>query len=190
MNRLLRLTAAAVTLALVALPATASTFVAMSDVDLVKGSHAVIEGKVLRTISFWDETNSVIVTEASIEVVDRITGESVAAVVDVRTFGGEVGNYRVEAHGFPQFAAGEHVVLFLGQESNRAYSVLGYQLGHYRVERNRAGAQVAVPTLEPGVELVDLRGAVVARPARLELGALKSRLRSIERTNNDHRPAL
>lgn len=169
-------------------PVAASTFVAMTDEELVRGSAAIVEGQVLRTVSFWDETNSVIVTEATVQVREGIAGREVPGVVEVRTFGGSVGSYRVEAHGFPEFSAGDHVVLFLGDADGEAFSVTGYQLGHYQVRKDASGADLAVPTLETGVRLLSPDGAVAARPATLPLSELKVRIRAIERNNDTDRP--
>ena len=169
-------------------PAMGSTFVAMTDEELVRGSAAVVEGEVLRTVSFWDETNSVIVTEATVQVREGIAGREMPAVVEVRTYGGTVGSYRVEAHGFPEFSAGDRVVLFLGDRRGASYSVTGYQLGHYQVRQDAAGGELAVPTLETGVRLLSADGSAAARPATLPLSELKARIRAIERGNDPNRP--
>ena len=131
-----------------------------------------------------------IVTEATIQVREGIAGRQTPGVVEVRTFGGSVGNYRVEAHGFPEFAAGDRVVLFLGERDGATFSVTGYQLGHYQVRKDASGADVAVPTLETGVRLLSADGRAAARPATLPLSELKARIRAIERNNDNGRPAL
>lgn len=169
-------------LVLAAIPAGASTFVAMSRGELAAQSSAVIEGEVLKINSFWTPSGRLVVTEAMIQVTDRIAGDAPGVVV-VKTFGGQVGGYNVEAHGFPAFTVGERVVLFLQGNVNAVTEVTGYRQGQYRVVRE-AGVEMAVPTLEPGVNLVRPDGATIARPKAQRLDALKASVRAdFERTS-------
>ncbi len=155
-------------------PAMASTFLAMNPDELVAKSEAVVEGTVLKVDSFWEKSGRVIVSEAVIEVADTITGKSVERVT-VRTFGGEVDGYVVEASGFPRFQTGERVVLFLHRDSNdKSVRVTGYQLGHYRVVE-RGGTKPAMPTFE-GARLLSKSGGEVAAPEALPLSELKQNI--------------
>ena len=61
---------ALVALALAAVPATASTFLAMSDVELVTGADAIVQGRIVSQRSLWDQTGRVIVTETVVRVQD------------------------------------------------------------------------------------------------------------------------
>jgi hypothetical protein len=161
-----------------ALPAAASTFVAMDQEELMVGSAAVVQGRVLEVRSFWNEDHTSIVSEARVEVEDLIAGEA-PAVVTIRTFGGEVGNYRVEAHGFPTFSPGEKAVLYLRADGD-AFRVTGHAQGHYRV-RATAKGDFAVPTLGEGVRLFTRDGQLAPAPASLQLDDFKNQIR--ERRN-------
>jgi len=161
-------------LAAAALPAAAATFVHMDTDELITGSAAVVQGKVLDTRSFWNADRTVIVTEARVEVEDLIAGDA-PAVVTVKTFGGQVGDYRVVAEGFPTFSAGDEVLLFLSADG-ADFRVTGHQLGEYRVRRTAKGL-VAVPTLPDGVRLFTEDGRLGPRPKVQELGALKQTIR-------------
>src|SRR4029078_9100957 len=99
--------------ALATLPAGASTFLAMSQKEMLRQSTAVVEGRVLKVSSFWDVTGRIIQTEALVQVEETVVGEAPTIVV-LRTFGGTVDGYRVEAHGFPQFNVNERLLLFVG----------------------------------------------------------------------------
>lgn len=158
-------------------PLSASTFMAMSRGELVAQSDSIVEGVVLKTSSYWTPSGRLIVTEALVQVTDVVAGEAPGVVV-VRTFGGEVGGYAVEAHGFPKFAQGERVFLFLHNTEDGAVEVTGYRLGQYRVVRDKAGIEMAVPTLEPGVRLLTPDGAAAPRPAAMKLETLKSSIRA------------
>jgi hypothetical protein len=169
-------------LVLASIPAGASTFVAMTRGELVAQSHAVVEGEVLKISSFWNPSGRLIVTEAMVQVTDRIAGEAPSVVI-VKTFGGQVGGYNVEAHGFPKLGVGERVVLFLQHQADGTSEVTGYRQGQYRVVRE-AGVEMAIPTLEAGVNLVRPDGATVARPKAQRLDALKASVRAdFERTS-------
>src|SRR5262245_33805052 len=128
----------ALLLLMVAAVGGASTFIEMSQGELVRGSAAVVQGRVLKVNSFWEPSGRVIVTEAQVQVEESILGQAPSVVV-VRTFGGRVGNYVVEAHGFPKFLVNEHVLLFLEPEQDGASRVTGYQQGQFRIVRDKAG---------------------------------------------------
>lgn len=166
-------------LLLAAIPASGSTFVAMSQDELVAQSDAVVVGEVLKVQSFRDETGRLIVSEAIVQVKETLTG-SADSVVVVRTVGGTVDGYTVVAHGFPKFDAGERVVLFLANRDGDTSEVVGYRLGQYKLLVNRRGIEVAVPTLERGVQLLTHEGAPAPRPRALTLDALRSEVRSIQ----------
>ena len=138
-----RLVFLALLLVLVAgVPAGASTFVEMNQRELVQKSAAVVEGEVLQVHSFWDSKGRMMITEAVVKVSDSVVGNIGSALV-VRTYGGTVEGYTVEAHGFPTFKRGERVLLFLEPERQGAHHVTGYQLGQYRIVRDKKGCRLA-----------------------------------------------
>jgi hypothetical protein len=122
----------------------------------------------------------VIVTEALVEVEEVLVGGA-PAMITVRTYGGEVAGYRVEAHGFPRFEEGERAVLFLTAAEDGTTRVLGYQLGHYRIGRNRAGVEVAVPSVDAGGSYLTRDGRVAPRPETQELVRFKADVRRVAR---------
>lgn len=161
----------------------ASTFLAMDQAELTAASSVVVQGEVVETQSFWDETGRVIVTEAVV-VVDEVVAGRAPREVRVRTFGGEVAGYHVDAIGFPRFEAGQQVLLFLQPgdgETLRGTEVLrvtGYQLGQYHIKRGATGEWIAVPALDSDVTLLGAGGRAVAAPEPVPLTALKSRVRT------------
>lgn len=162
---------------LVAWPAGASTFLAMSQEEMVKQADAVVVGKVLQVSSFRDPSGAVILSEATIEVERTVFGEASGAVV-VRTFGGTVDGYTVEAEGFPKFRNGDRVLVYLSDEVGGISQVVGYRLGEYKVLRDREGEDVAVPTLERGVRLLAADGTPAPRPRAMRLEALEDQIRA------------
>jgi len=159
---------------LAALPLSASTFIAMDEAELLASSQAVVEGSVLDVRSFWNDDRTAIVSEARILVDDLVAGEAPNVVV-VRTFGGQVGDLAIVAHGFPTFEAGTQVLLYLTPDGD-GFRVTGYRLGQYRI-RETAKGRLAVPTLEEGVRLLTPDGRLAPKPRAENLEALKERIR-------------
>jgi hypothetical protein len=154
-----------------AVPAAASTFVRMNMRELLAESAAVVQGEVLSVNSFWNESGMVIVTEALVRVEEAVIGDA-PTVVRVRTFGGTVGGFTIEAHGFPEFRVGERLLLFVGDEEDGGFArVVGYRQGQYRIGLDRAGNQVAIPTFEADHAVLigpDGRKSAPPRPYLLE----------------------
>lgn len=178
-------------IAAVAVPASASIFVAMDQAELVAASQAVVVGKVLDVRSFWNDDATAIVTEAVVRVDETVAGEA-PRFVTVRTFGGTVGTLRIEAHGFPTFAEGQRMLLFLDGVGATA-EVVGYQQGQFRiVTRTSDGMDIAVPAVDGGATLVRMDGARVERPRAMPLSALVESIRTTAGElradrNNGHR---
>lgn len=159
------------------LPVTASTFLAMDQHQLVASSDAVVQGKVLQVQSFWNAEGTVIVTEAMIQVADVVAGDA-PAIVTVRTFGGEVQGFNVKAEGFPTFSEGQNVLLFLGKAADASLRVTGFQQGFYNVQRGADGVELAVPAMDPNLQLLRLDGSLGERPKTMNLEAFKASIRS------------
>lgn len=156
-------------------PAGASTFLALSQAELVEQAEAVVQGRIVEVQSFWNSEHTAILTEAVLEVEDTVVG-SAPAYVNLRTFGGQVGNYRIVAHGFPTFQLGERMVLFLEPEADGAQRVLGYQQGQYRI-RDERGIETAVPTFDTGARILRRDGSEAPAPRPMPLAQFKQQLR-------------
>lgn len=154
-------------------PAVASTFVAMSPGEMIARSDAVVVGEVIQVESFRDPSGRAIVSQAMIRVEETLTGSSPTVVI-VETFGGTVDSYTVVAHGFPTFAEGDRLVVFLDEREDGIAEVVGYRLGQYRVITNRLGQEIAVPTLEKNVNLLRPEGGEAVRPQAMPLSTLKT----------------
>ncbi|HEX4966452.1 MAG TPA: hypothetical protein VF173_36930 [Thermoanaerobaculia bacterium] len=157
-------------------PAGASTFIKMTQKDLIRNSAAVVQGQVLKVHSFWDPTGRIVMSEASIRVEEKILGNAPTVVV-VRTFGGTVGNFTVEAHGFPKFQANERVLLYLEPEKDGASRVAGYQQGQFHVVRDQTGVELAVPATQDDATVLNRDGSLAARAQAIRLDVLKASIR-------------
>lgn len=171
-------------LALATLPAMASTFVAMTDAELVKGADAIVRGKIVKLESRWNESGNLIVTDATVAVRETLRGTA-PEFVTVRTAGGEVGDYGVEAIGFPKFRRGEDVILFLDRGTDGPARVLGFQQGHWEVVERLDGVKMAVPRVEDGAALITRDGQLRPEPRSVLLRDLKRYIRQIDRRERE-----
>lgn len=162
--------------ALTAAPVSASTFLAMRGSELVAQSDAVVVGEVLYTYSYWNREGTMVFTDAVVGVQEAILGDA-AGLVTVRTPGGQVAGFRVEAEGFPAFRAGQRQVLYLHRTADDVMEVTGYQQGQYRVITRSDGVAVAVPALA-GVRLLSPSGKLAPMPRAVALDTLKHTIRS------------
>ena len=167
-------------LALAAAPMAASTFLAMNQKELIAESQAVVQGQVLKVNSFWDASGRMVMTEALVRVEEAILGKA-PTVVRVQTFGGNVDGFIVEAAGFPEFKAGERMVLFLSPAKDGVARVAGYQFGQYRIQRNKAGLEFAVPALDSAVNVATKDGSLFVRPQAVRLDTFKDQVRETAR---------
>lgn len=170
-------------------PAAASTFVAQSLPKMVAGAKAIVQGRVLAVESFWDAGRIVIVSEALIEVEELLVGDAPSLVV-VRTWGGVVGDYAVEAIGFPKFSPGQRVLVFLTTEGEETVArVLGYQQGQFRIVHGPDGQELAVPALDAGAILLDGAGRTVSPPREpVRLDELKAEILALADFVRPRRP--
>ena len=170
----------AIALALTAAPVTASTFLAMSPQELVEGSDAIIQGRVLAQRSFWGADGRIVLTEVTVKVRDVIVGQA-PEIVKVQVPGGTVGDFAVHATGFPSFDAREKVILFLSFDDAGAARVLGHQLGHWEVVKRLDGVKMAVPRTEDGATFFTRSGRMMPEPQSVPLTDFKRGLRRIDR---------
>lgn len=162
-------------LALAAAPAAASTFLYVSQAELVGQADAVVQGRIVEVHSFWNAERTAILTEATLEVEDTVVGAA-PAFVNLRTFGGQVGSYRVEAHGFPTFQLGERMLVFLEPDQDGARKVLGYLQGQFRIQ-GEPGREMAMPAFATGARVLRPDGSEAPAPRPMPLAQLKQQLR-------------
>jgi hypothetical protein len=171
-----RLVSLGLLMVVAAMPAGASTFLKMTQKDLVRDAAAVVKGQVIQVNSFWTPDGSIIVTEAMVKVDEAFLGRPDSVIV-VKTFGGEVNGFYVEAHGFPKFTVNEKVLLFLEAETDGVARVAGYQQGQFRVVE-QAGIEYAVPMTDDGSNVVARDGRPSPQQKAVRLDVLRDSIRS------------
>ena len=167
---------------LIATSLSASTFVALDSDEMIRQSQRVVQGTVIGVDSFWDRAGRIVVSEATIQIGETILGSQHESVVKVRVPGGQVGRFKVVAEGFPVFARGQQVVLFLNREGDADFHrVVGHQQGHFEVVQRRDGVALAVPQIEDGARLFHADGRQMAPARSTELETFKAMVRDAGR---------
>jgi hypothetical protein len=167
-------------LLILALPVAASTFVHVSTQELTAQADAVIRGRVMEVNSYWNAEATMIFTEAVVRVDQTLVGTA-PRYVTLRTFGGTVGSYTVEAAGFPEFRVNESMVAFIKAGADGTHEILGYREGQYRVMRTRTGEVVAVSMVDNGADYLAADGSRSAEPKVMALDAFSNRIREYGR---------
>lgn len=137
---------------LLAVPATATTYMMATDQSMVESSSAVVEARVLsRDYAPGIEMPS---TDYMIEVSEVLTGEVTGRNLIVRVPGGKrpdgIGLYLA---GMPEFVVGERVLLFLDPRTDGTFGIRHLMLGAFH-EVARAGQSIYVRSLQGAQEMV------------------------------------
>ena len=91
--------------------------------ELSKGADVILTGKVTQQVSNWNENNTRIYTQATIQVAEYIKGNSAGNTVTVKYPGGEVGEIGEMYSHMPRFEDNEDVLVFLKKDDNNDYRV-------------------------------------------------------------------
>ena len=102
--------------------------------DLSKGADVILTGKVTQQTSSWNEDNTRIYTEATIQVEEYLKGNNNESSVVVRYLGGEVGDVGELYSHMPRFDNDEEVLVFLTRDKqNSNYKVFNGQQGKINI---------------------------------------------------------
>ncbi|HEY0155794.1 MAG TPA: hypothetical protein VGF28_00730 [Thermoanaerobaculia bacterium] len=176
-SRLALVFAAAVTFVPVVAEATIAR--AMQFDDKVENAAAIVVGKVVAQQSRWDESGRRILTYSTIQVEKTLKGAQ-APQTTIVTPGGVVGDIAQEYVGIPRFAVGEEHVLFT-RNAKAGPTVLYFDQGAYRVERNDRGERIVHPLVTSAVLMDTQRGMAVAPEQPRTLTAFESQVRESSR---------
>jgi hypothetical protein len=136
--------------------------------DLVRKAHHILAGKVRQSRTYWSSNGKLILTDYTIEVDERIKGDS-PRLFRVTTIGGKLGTMELHVSGMPSFRNDESVVLFT--EPSGSYEVVvGLEQGKFNVENGEVFNEVGTlsfPDGRPG------------KPLRLPVETFKKQIRTI-----------
>lgn len=133
--------------------ADASTFRQISFGELMESSVAVAQVKVVSTQSGWTMGERPdIRTWATVEVLRSLDGDlQTGDTLTIQELGGSVGGETAQAIGFPTFAHGDQLVVFLTHwPGTDDWRVAEYGQGIYQVIRDAQGQDRVIPGLVQG----------------------------------------
>jgi len=170
----------AVVLVLTALPAFATTLLALDLAALTRSSDAIVVGKITKVEPRLSKDGSRITTHIMVDVTDVLKGDR-ATTVEIIQQGGIVGDIGQKVAGTVPLQAGEEIVGFLERRGPR-FMFTGMAQGVFRVERSTDGAAAfAVQAPEGDVLLLDpVTHAPVSKGTEaMKLDDLKAKVRAL-----------
>ncbi|MFC1572959.1 hypothetical protein ACFL6M_05100 [Candidatus Eisenbacteria bacterium] len=107
----------------------ATTLLTMDVPALSEMADCVLEGEIRGTRCVWNETHTQIHTYVSFDVTTVHAGECTPGTREFRMLGGAVADTAMIVDGSPSFGAGERVFLFMRDESNSNFPIVGWKQG-------------------------------------------------------------
>ncbi len=166
--------------ALTALPAFATTLLAVDFNTLARSSDAIVVGKVSKVEPRMSKDGHRISTYITVEVADALKGAK-ADTVEIVQQGGIVGDIGQKVAGTVPLQAGDEIVGFLERHGPARFMFTGMAQGVFRVERSSDGsAAFAVQAAEGEVLMLDpVTHAPVSRGTEpMKLDELKAKVRA------------
>jgi len=121
---------------IVSASAYATTIVMPTDEQLVTKSPVIVEGTVVSSTPI--SRGNAIWTETRVDVAKTIKGNA-AGTITIREMGGIIDNRITKIFGAPEFAVGEHVLLFLTPTPRGDYQTTDLYVGKFTEERTLDG---------------------------------------------------
>lgn len=161
-RRLFLLTLFLVGMALIALVASATTFVRLPFGELVRLSNGIARVRCLRSEAVMERGE--IWTNTWFEVTERNKG-SLPPVILVRQPGGRLGPLESRVDGVPKFAVGEEAYVFVQERPGNWYLFVGWTQGTFRIHKNVQNGMetvtqdsVAIPAYDPETRKFSIDG--------------------------------
>jgi hypothetical protein len=151
----------AAVLALTPITAQATISRAVKFDEKVEHAASIVVGRIVSQQSSWDAGRQRILTYSKIAVEKTLKG-SPAQEVTIVTPGGTVGDIAQDYVGIPRFHTGDENVVFVRQ-TGAGPTVLYFEQGAYRVEKNSSGERIVTPLVSSAV-LVDVQHGVATSP--------------------------
>jgi len=177
----------AVSLALAAGLASATTVRHMDTRGLVASSQEIVIGRVLDVCASWNEKRTKITTEVEIEVNRSLKGEPARRLKLVQ-LGGELDGVRYTVPGCATFRPGEEALVFVWRDRSGRAQVNALAQGKFEISRDGATGRAMVQRREPGLAIQDVKslaGVAEGRPS-LRIG-LDDMVAEIERLVEEER---
>jgi hypothetical protein len=148
--------------------------------DLARSARTIAAGRIISVDSRWTEGRRGIETLVALEVDEYLKGP-LGSTLQFLVPGGVMGRYRSLVVGAPSFAAGQHVIVFLGARGPGIPYVLGLSEGVFRMSpaADGSGWLVTPPPVLPSASTTVrvVRGDPTRRP--MPLAEFEERVRAL-----------
>lgn len=170
-------------------PGRSTTFVAIDDESLLKGSDAVIVGSVTAIESAISDLNGGVYTYVHVQPELIIKGPLGETPLVLREPGGTYRDRREWIYGAPEFWVGERALLFLSRNSDGTLQTTNLAMGKYAVLADGTGGASAVRNLGHGTSMLTSAGEVGESAYHtLPFSALLDRLRDLSQAQGSPVP--
>lgn len=161
-------------------PSFATTFILMNEHDLAARSIAALTGWVTDIEAVGDSASGGVNTYVHIAPGDVVFGSLPDGPLVLRETGGQVRGHGEWIYGNPEYRVGEHVLVFLSQNTDGTLRTTGMSMGKFTLEDDARGMLIARRRLGEGVALWDLQHhhlVTASGPERYDLQALVDAVR-------------
>jgi hypothetical protein len=114
-----------------AIPVAGTTLRRMDVTSLSQTAARVVEGDVIETRCAWNPERTQIYTYITLEVTEVYAGKAELGRMEIRLLGGAVDDTAMIIPGAPGFAKGEHTVLFLYDNPQLYFPIVGLYQGKF-----------------------------------------------------------
>lgn len=136
---------ALIAMAILAIPAGATTLIRQGLDRLTAENESVIHGRVIEIHSYWNDDHSFILTDVKFRPQQVFKGNRAAGDVTLTVMGGTVGEISTVIVAGPDLVPGSDYVLFMNREdlpgAAKRLTVRDLAQGVFRVEKGRAYSQ-------------------------------------------------
>ncbi len=163
--------------AVLSVPAFATTVVKLNMQQLVQKSDLIVQGQVQSVYTQWNEQQHLVFTYISIRVDESLKGQGPKSVL-IRQVGGSAGTIQMSIAGTPQFTSGDMAIVFLKDQGDSTFQVVGMNQGLYKIVQDFAVSNLF------GVDLFDTKTGEITKPligGRAPLEQLKTKIRELVR---------
>ena len=135
----------------------ATTIVKMELPEIVKKSDRIVEGIVESVDSRWDAERKLAFTYVSLRVSEEFKGVPARTII-LKLLGGTVGGLTVSVPGMPRFTPNERAIVFLRNQPEAVYDLVGLSQGVYEIVGDFVTSDLS------GVDLIDPRTGAITKP--------------------------
>jgi len=162
---------------------------------MVDKSVLIVEGRVDKTQSRWNDQKTMIYTDIQISIDNVIKGGDAGRMVVVRLIGGRVGDTAVFVLGRPSLHAGERVLLMLKENSHsylsqfigateatnlgKSYRIVGAGQGKFNIAEDSQGQEVVIQDTADMNFISNVSTKELKELSRTTLGKFKKRIEVI-----------